>query len=70
MLRTLIFAGIAAVAGRKLYKSGALDRVGQTLKDQADLLKRNADDRRLGIKPAHEAAGGPRSVAIVPPSLG
>ncbi len=28
MLRTLIFGTIAAVAGRKLYKSGALHRVG------------------------------------------
>ena len=55
MLRTLIFAGIAAVAGRKLYKSGALDRVGQTLKDQADLLKRRADGR-FGTNAAHETA--------------
>lgn len=59
MLRTLIFAGIAAVAGRQLYKSGALDSFGTALKDRADGLKRHVEDRLNERRAAHEAAGGP-----------
>lgn len=57
MLRTLIFAGIAAVAGRQLYKSGALDRVGETVKDRVDMLKRRIDDQRTARRPALAAPG-------------
>lgn len=36
MLRTLAFVGIAAIAGRQLYKSGALQGFTEDLKRRAD----------------------------------
>lgn len=41
MLRALTFAGIAAIAGRQLYKRGAFDRL-------RDDYQRRLDERRSG----------------------
>ncbi|MET0239671.1 MAG: hypothetical protein ABW184_07215 [Sphingobium sp.] len=71
MLRALVFAGIAAVAGRQLYKSGAVDRFGADLKRRTDELKDFADKKRSEFKTAEFAkAGGrqplPRSAPVPP----
>lgn len=44
MLRTLAFLGIAAVAGRQLYRSGALDQFAKDFKARAEELKARRKD--------------------------
>ncbi|MFT3964434.1 MAG: hypothetical protein QM690_00945 [Sphingobium sp.] len=69
MLRALIVAGaagIAAIAGRQLYRNGTLQRWGDDLKQRGEQLKRHADDIRLRRAAAHEAAGGPGGGPIRP----
>lgn len=39
MLRTLVFGVIAAVAGRQLYKSGALKRFGEDFNRRLDMRR-------------------------------
>ncbi|HEX7856450.1 MAG TPA: hypothetical protein VF503_22475 [Sphingobium sp.] len=73
MLRTLIVAGIAAVAGHQLYKRGMLQRLGDDLKNraedlkgQAENLKRRAEEKLDSRQASHEAAGGPGGGPIRP----
>ncbi|MCE7795306.1 hypothetical protein LWE61_01905 [Sphingobium sufflavum] len=65
MLRALIFAGIAAAAGRQLYKNGSLQRFGDKVRDRADDLKAYASEKRASI----EAAGGPGGAPIRPTAV-
>ncbi|HEX7822940.1 MAG TPA: hypothetical protein VF463_20265 [Sphingobium sp.] len=67
MLRALVFAGIAAIAGRQLYKNGSLQRFGDKARDRADDLKRYAQDKREEFRSASvEAAGGPGGGPVRP----
>lgn len=70
MLRTLVFAGIAAIAGRQLYKNGSLQRFGEKAKDRAEDLKRYAQDKREEFhKASVEAAGGPGGGPVRPTAV-
>lgn len=52
MLRALVFAGIAAIAGRQLYKNGSLQRFGEKARERADELKRYAQDKSESLRSA------------------
>jgi hypothetical protein len=65
MLRALIFAGIAAIAGRQLYKNGSLQRFGDKVKERTDDLKSYAADKRASI----EVPGGPGGSPIRPTAI-
>jgi hypothetical protein len=52
MLRALVFAGIAAVAGRQLYKNGSLQRFGDKARERADELKKYAEEKRESLRTA------------------
>ncbi|HEX7871390.1 MAG TPA: hypothetical protein VF475_00660 [Sphingobium sp.] len=69
MLRALIVAGIAgvaAVAGRELYRNGSLQRLGADLKRRGEDLKARMDDLQSSTAASHEAAGGPGGGPIRP----
>jgi len=67
MLRTLAFAAIAAVAGRQLYKSGALGRFGDDLKRRSDELKQRMDERRANAAPVRATTRATATPGSVPP---
>lgn len=52
MLRTLAFVGVAAVAARQLYKSGALQRFSEDVQRRAEEARAN-----LGGEPSASGAG-------------
>ncbi|MET0366475.1 MAG: hypothetical protein ABW169_17660 [Sphingobium sp.] len=69
MLRALIvatIAGVAAVAGRQLYRSGSLQQFGADLKRRGEDLKNRMDDLQTSRAASHEAAGGPGGGPIRP----
>lgn len=48
MLRTLVFGVIAAVAGRQLYKSGALRRFGEDFNRRLDMRRAERGSSSMG----------------------
>ncbi len=70
MLRALVFAGIAAIAGRQLYKNGSLQRFADKARDRADDLKAFATEKRDELRSASvEAAGGPGGGPVRPTAV-
>ena len=56
MLRTLVFGAIAAIAGRQLYKSGALDRFSEDLRTRGEQLKAKLDESAAKARAARPAS--------------
>lgn len=64
MLRTLAFAGVAAVAYNQLRKNGSIDRFKADLKKRTDALRAHIDEKRAGYK----SESGGSDAATQPPA--